>query len=81
MERFKSGGRILLQVNLQSFGNNESYQERLARLEGDKESLVLQVRHILVCVCLYVCLCTCVCKCICFCMFESIVFAFCLNVY
>ncbi|XP_063044550.1 liprin-beta-2 isoform X10 [Engraulis encrasicolus] len=30
-------------VNLQSLGNNESYQERLARLEGDKESLVLQV--------------------------------------
>uniref|UniRef100_A0AAY4BBU0 SAM domain-containing protein n=1 Tax=Denticeps clupeoides TaxID=299321 RepID=A0AAY4BBU0_9TELE len=32
-----------LQVNLQSLGNNESYQDRLARLEGHKESLVLQV--------------------------------------
>ncbi|XP_039503850.1 liprin-beta-2b isoform X8 [Pimephales promelas] len=30
-------------VNLQSSSNNETYQERLARLEGDKESLVLQV--------------------------------------
>ncbi|XP_017321792.2 liprin-beta-2 isoform X10 [Ictalurus punctatus] len=30
-------------VNLQAKGNNESYQERLCRLEGDKESLVLQV--------------------------------------
>uniref|UniRef100_A0AAY4BED6 SAM domain-containing protein n=1 Tax=Denticeps clupeoides TaxID=299321 RepID=A0AAY4BED6_9TELE len=30
-------------VNLQSLGNNESYQDRLARLEGHKESLVLQV--------------------------------------
>ncbi|XP_076143099.1 liprin-beta-2 isoform X1 [Alosa pseudoharengus] len=38
-----SGGRLLLQVNLQSLGNNENYQERLTRLEGDKESLVLQV--------------------------------------
>lgn len=33
------------QVNLQSSSNNETYQERLARLEGDKESLVLQVRY------------------------------------
>uniref|UniRef100_A0A4W4GFY8 SAM domain-containing protein n=1 Tax=Electrophorus electricus TaxID=8005 RepID=A0A4W4GFY8_ELEEL len=32
-----------LQVNLRTLGNNESYQERLSRLEGDKESLVLQV--------------------------------------
>lgn len=32
------------QVNLCSPTNNESYQERLLRLEGDKESLVLQVR-------------------------------------
>uniref|UniRef100_A0AAZ3SXF7 SAM domain-containing protein n=1 Tax=Oncorhynchus tshawytscha TaxID=74940 RepID=A0AAZ3SXF7_ONCTS len=31
------------QVNLRSPVNNESYQERLVRLEGDKESLVLQV--------------------------------------
>ncbi|XP_061077185.1 liprin-beta-2b isoform X5 [Conger conger] len=30
-------------VNLRPPANNESYQERLARLEGDKESLVLQV--------------------------------------
>ncbi|XP_051978916.1 liprin-beta-2-like isoform X3 [Xyrauchen texanus] len=30
-------------VNLQSSSNNETYQERLSRLEGDKESLVLQV--------------------------------------
>ncbi|XP_059392631.1 liprin-beta-2b isoform X2 [Carassius carassius] len=30
-------------VNLQCSSNNETYQERLARLEGDKESLVLQV--------------------------------------
>ncbi|XP_049340413.1 liprin-beta-2b isoform X3 [Astyanax mexicanus] len=30
-------------VNLQSPPNNETYQERLERLEGDKESLVLQV--------------------------------------
>uniref|UniRef100_A0A3P8YJ67 SAM domain-containing protein n=1 Tax=Esox lucius TaxID=8010 RepID=A0A3P8YJ67_ESOLU len=33
----------LKRVNLLSPGNNESYQERLVRLEGDKESLVLQV--------------------------------------
>ncbi|XP_051740327.1 liprin-beta-2b isoform X10 [Ctenopharyngodon idella] len=33
----------LKKVNLQSSSNNETYQERLARLEGDKESLVLQV--------------------------------------
>ncbi|XP_030646572.1 liprin-beta-2b [Chanos chanos] len=31
------------QVNLQTSSNNETCQERLARLEGDKESLVLQV--------------------------------------
>ncbi|XP_041852374.1 liprin-beta-2b isoform X3 [Melanotaenia boesemani] len=31
-------------VNLCSPSNNETYQERLLRLEGDKESLVLQVR-------------------------------------
>ncbi|XP_051547871.1 liprin-beta-2-like isoform X2 [Myxocyprinus asiaticus] len=30
-------------VNLQFSSNNETYQERLSRLEGDKESLVLQV--------------------------------------
>ncbi|XP_052400268.1 liprin-beta-2 isoform X2 [Carassius gibelio] len=30
-------------VNLQCSSNNETYQERLARLEGNKESLVLQV--------------------------------------
>ncbi|XP_059362184.1 liprin-beta-2-like isoform X3 [Carassius carassius] len=29
--------------NVQGSGNGESYQERLSRLEGDKESLVLQV--------------------------------------
>uniref|UniRef100_A0AAR2JU00 SAM domain-containing protein n=1 Tax=Pygocentrus nattereri TaxID=42514 RepID=A0AAR2JU00_PYGNA len=34
---------ISLFVNLRALGNNESYQERLSRLEGDKESLVLQV--------------------------------------
>ncbi|KAI7790187.1 putative liprin-beta-2 [Triplophysa rosa] len=33
----------LKKVNVQSIGNSESYQERLSRLEGDKESLVLQV--------------------------------------
>lgn len=33
------------QVDVQSTGNSESYQERLSRLEGDKESLVLQVKH------------------------------------
>ncbi|XP_058500508.1 liprin-beta-2b isoform X5 [Solea solea] len=31
-------------VNLSSPANNETYQERLLRLEGDKESLVLQQR-------------------------------------
>ncbi|KYO21989.1 hypothetical protein Y1Q_0000630 [Alligator mississippiensis] len=31
------------QVNHHSSANNETYQERLARLEGDKESLILQV--------------------------------------
>ncbi|XP_050566965.1 liprin-beta-2 isoform X2 [Cygnus atratus] len=30
-------------VNHHSSANNETYQERLARLEGDKESLILQV--------------------------------------
>uniref|UniRef100_A0A3P8P0I7 SAM domain-containing protein n=1 Tax=Astatotilapia calliptera TaxID=8154 RepID=A0A3P8P0I7_ASTCA len=30
-------------VNLHSNANSESYQERLSRLEGDKESLILQV--------------------------------------
>lgn len=33
----------LKKVNLCSPANNETYQERLLRLEGDKESLVLQV--------------------------------------
>ncbi|XP_040415818.1 liprin-beta-2 isoform X3 [Cygnus olor] len=33
----------LSQVNHHSSTNNETYQERLARLEGDKESLILQV--------------------------------------
>uniref|UniRef100_A0A672ZWZ9 PPFIA binding protein 2 n=1 Tax=Sphaeramia orbicularis TaxID=375764 RepID=A0A672ZWZ9_9TELE len=33
----------LKKVNLCSPSNNETYQERLLRLEGDKESLVLQV--------------------------------------
>uniref|UniRef100_A0A8C3CZQ6 PPFIA binding protein 2 n=1 Tax=Cairina moschata TaxID=8855 RepID=A0A8C3CZQ6_CAIMO len=32
----------LSQVNHHSSTNNETYQERLARLEGDKESLILQ---------------------------------------
>ncbi|XP_067343285.1 liprin-beta-2 isoform X3 [Channa argus] len=31
------------EVNLHSNSNSESYQERLSRLEGDKESLILQV--------------------------------------
>ncbi|XP_072320655.1 liprin-beta-2 isoform X4 [Eucyclogobius newberryi] len=31
------------EVNLQPAGSAESYQERLSRLEGDKESLILQV--------------------------------------
>ncbi|XP_056268512.1 liprin-beta-2 isoform X2 [Pseudoliparis swirei] len=34
---------FILKVNLQSSANSESYQERLSRLEGDKESLILQV--------------------------------------
>ncbi|XP_050990260.1 liprin-beta-2 isoform X2 [Labeo rohita] len=33
----------LKKVNVQGSSNGESYQERLSRLEGDKESLVLQV--------------------------------------
>ncbi|CAJ1048817.1 liprin-beta-2 isoform X3 [Xyrichtys novacula] len=33
----------LRKVNLHSPGSKESYQDRLARLEGDKESLILQV--------------------------------------
>ncbi|KAK7160705.1 hypothetical protein R3I93_008387 [Phoxinus phoxinus] len=33
----------LKKVNVQGPGKGESYQERLSRLEGDKESLVLQV--------------------------------------
>ncbi len=33
------------QVNVQGSCNGESYQERLSRL-GDKESLVLQVKHV-----------------------------------
>ncbi|XP_031509143.1 liprin-beta-2 isoform X6 [Papio anubis] len=33
----------LSQVNHHSAASNETYQERLARLEGDKESLILQV--------------------------------------
>ncbi|XP_061882794.1 liprin-beta-2 isoform X3 [Entelurus aequoreus] len=33
----------LKKVNHQSSDNSESYQERLSRLEGDKESLILQV--------------------------------------
>ncbi|ELR62202.1 Liprin-beta-2, partial [Bos mutus] len=32
------------QVNHHSAAGNETYQERLARLEGDKESLILQVK-------------------------------------
>uniref|UniRef100_A0A672HJB2 Liprin-beta-2-like n=1 Tax=Salarias fasciatus TaxID=181472 RepID=A0A672HJB2_SALFA len=36
-------GFLSPQVNLCSPANNETYQERLLRLEGDKESLVLQV--------------------------------------
>uniref|UniRef100_A0A803XT63 SAM domain-containing protein n=1 Tax=Meleagris gallopavo TaxID=9103 RepID=A0A803XT63_MELGA len=34
---------LILTVNHHSSTNNETYQERLARLEGDKESLILQV--------------------------------------
>ncbi|XP_063527247.1 liprin-beta-2 isoform X2 [Pongo pygmaeus] len=34
---------IKSQVNHHSAASNETYQERLARLEGDKESLILQV--------------------------------------
>ncbi|XP_012581023.1 PREDICTED: liprin-beta-2 isoform X2 [Condylura cristata] len=34
---------ISSQVNHHSAASNETYQERLARLEGDKESLILQV--------------------------------------
>ncbi|XP_058254079.1 liprin-beta-2b isoform X3 [Hemibagrus wyckioides] len=34
---------VASQVNRQPCSNNETYQERLERLEGDKESLVLQV--------------------------------------
>ena len=41
---------VVTQVNLCSPANNETYQERLLRLEGDKESLVLQVRSVCVCV-------------------------------
>ncbi|XP_017747137.1 PREDICTED: liprin-beta-2 isoform X5 [Rhinopithecus bieti] len=33
----------LSQINHHSAASNETYQERLARLEGDKESLILQV--------------------------------------
>uniref|UniRef100_A0A3P9A7E3 SAM domain-containing protein n=1 Tax=Esox lucius TaxID=8010 RepID=A0A3P9A7E3_ESOLU len=43
MDWLDSGGSDRGSVNLLSPGNNESYQERLVRLEGDKESLVLQV--------------------------------------
>uniref|UniRef100_A0A672PQ13 PPFIA binding protein 2 n=1 Tax=Sinocyclocheilus grahami TaxID=75366 RepID=A0A672PQ13_SINGR len=35
--------RSEISVNVQGSGNGESYQERLSRLEEDKESLVLQV--------------------------------------
>uniref|UniRef100_A0A8C6VVI5 PPFIA binding protein 2 n=1 Tax=Nothobranchius furzeri TaxID=105023 RepID=A0A8C6VVI5_NOTFU len=35
--------RVFVQVSLCSPASNETYQERLLRLEGDKESLVLQV--------------------------------------
>ncbi|XP_057172931.1 liprin-beta-2 isoform X12 [Ursus arctos] len=35
--------QALSQVNHQGAASNETYQERLARLEGDKESLILQV--------------------------------------
>uniref|UniRef100_A0A9J7Y2W9 PPFIA binding protein 2a n=1 Tax=Cyprinus carpio carpio TaxID=630221 RepID=A0A9J7Y2W9_CYPCA len=35
--------RSEISINVQGSGNGESYQERLSRLEGDKESLVLQV--------------------------------------
>lgn len=40
---------VTIQVNLCSPTNNETYQERLLRLEGDKESLVLQVSALHVC--------------------------------
>lgn len=35
---------FVLKVNASSPANGESYQQRLSRLEGDKESLILQVR-------------------------------------
>lgn len=35
------------QVNHHGAASNETYQERLARLEGDKESLILQVSALL----------------------------------
>uniref|UniRef100_A0AAR2KPH4 SAM domain-containing protein n=1 Tax=Pygocentrus nattereri TaxID=42514 RepID=A0AAR2KPH4_PYGNA len=43
MIKVNSCGKSSQSVNLRALGNNESYQERLSRLEGDKESLVLQV--------------------------------------
>uniref|UniRef100_A0A665VCW0 PPFIA binding protein 2a n=1 Tax=Echeneis naucrates TaxID=173247 RepID=A0A665VCW0_ECHNA len=35
--------KFILKVNLQSNGSSDSYQQRLSRLEGHKESLILQV--------------------------------------
>uniref|UniRef100_A0A8C1SSJ8 PPFIA binding protein 2 n=1 Tax=Cyprinus carpio TaxID=7962 RepID=A0A8C1SSJ8_CYPCA len=43
MEWLEKGSSTLFFLNHHCSSNNETYQERLARLEGDKESLVLQV--------------------------------------
>uniref|UniRef100_A0A8C2K634 Liprin-beta-2-like n=1 Tax=Cyprinus carpio TaxID=7962 RepID=A0A8C2K634_CYPCA len=43
MEWLEKGSSTLFFLNHHCSSNNETHQERLARLEGDKESLVLQV--------------------------------------
>uniref|UniRef100_A0A9J8A9K0 PPFIA binding protein 2 n=1 Tax=Cyprinus carpio carpio TaxID=630221 RepID=A0A9J8A9K0_CYPCA len=43
MEWLEKGSSTLFFLNHHCSSNNETYQDRLARLEGDKESLVLQV--------------------------------------
>ncbi|OWK17882.1 hypothetical protein Celaphus_00009110, partial [Cervus elaphus hippelaphus] len=43
MRAFLAKGEVIQGVNHHSAAGNETYQERLARLEGDKESLILQV--------------------------------------
>uniref|UniRef100_A0A674MNJ8 PPFIA binding protein 2 n=1 Tax=Takifugu rubripes TaxID=31033 RepID=A0A674MNJ8_TAKRU len=40
---YSSSSTFVLKVNASSSANGESYQQRLSRLEGDKESLILQV--------------------------------------